>query len=160
MKRVIIVLAALLTACGAPSAGIGAAKKSDDAHLSEAERAIDRLKAADAGLQAAKAEAAAEAAETVAKAATSKLANAEPSRGSEGVTAPARLPGDPDPELCWADYCPCDTSDPDYGYADIPICRNLKMGINVEDKMFSLGAMGRDARRSIREHKEQYGGDF
>jgi hypothetical protein len=89
-----------------------------------------------------------------------KTALAEPDPEGQGEVAPAGTPEDRDGEMCWADYCPCDTSDPDYGYADIPICRNLKMGVHVDDKMFSLGAMGRDARRSIREHKEQYGGDF
>ena len=58
---------------------------------------------------------------------------------------------------CWADYCPCDQSDPDYGYADVSICRNLKMGVTVDDDIMAGAAMSRDARRSIREHKEQYG---
>lgn len=58
---------------------------------------------------------------------------------------------------CWADYCPCDTSDPDYGYADIPICRNLKMGVPVDDGVMVGGAASRDARRALREHEEQYG---
>lgn len=58
---------------------------------------------------------------------------------------------------CWADYCPCDTSDPDYGYADIPICRNLKMGVPVDDGVMAGGAASRDARRALREHEEQYG---
>lgn len=58
---------------------------------------------------------------------------------------------------CWADYCPCDESDPDYGFADVPICRNLKMGVAVDDDIMAGAAVSRDARRAIREHKEQYG---
>lgn len=61
---------------------------------------------------------------------------------------------------CWADYCPCDQEDPDYGYLDVSICRDLKMGVSVADEVFSIGAKTRDARRAIREHKEVYGGDF
>ncbi|MBW8294736.1 hypothetical protein [Sphingopyxis sp.] len=76
----------------------------------------------------------------------------EPSVGTEAA-------GDEQEAIseCWADYCPCDTSDPDYGLADVPICRNLRMGVAVEDEMFAAGAMSRDARRAIRERKEQYG---
>ena len=58
---------------------------------------------------------------------------------------------------CWADYCPCDQSDPDYGFADVSICRNLKMGVAVDDDIMAGAAMSRDARRAIRENKEQYG---
>lgn len=58
---------------------------------------------------------------------------------------------------CWADYCPCDSSDPDYGYADIPICRNLKKGVPVDDGVMAGGAASRDARRALREHEDQYG---
>jgi hypothetical protein len=52
---------------------------------------------------------------------------------------------------CWADYCPCDKSDPDYGGADVTICRNLKMGVPVDADMMSAAAGLRDARRQIRE---------
>lgn len=60
-------------------------------------------------------------------------------------------------DQCWMDYCPCDTSDPDYGYADIPICRNLRAGLPVDDQLMAGGAASRDARRALREHKDQYG---
>jgi hypothetical protein len=60
-------------------------------------------------------------------------------------------PGSP---RCWADYCPCDTEDPDYGYLDISICRNLKMGVAVSDSEFSIGARSRDARKALREFNE------
>lgn len=62
-------------------------------------------------------------------------------------------------ERCWQDYCPCDTSDPDYGYGDVTICRNLRGGVSVDDGTMAIGAAGRDARRGLREYKEQYG-DF
>ncbi len=55
-------------------------------------------------------------------------------------------------DLCWMDYCPCDTNDPDYGGADIPICRNLEAGLTVPDRMMSSGAAARDARRQLREN--------
>lgn len=57
---------------------------------------------------------------------------------------------------CWQDYCPCDTSDPDYGGADVTICRNLKGGIPVEDAMFAVGAAFRDGRRQMREARVSY----
>lgn len=54
-------------------------------------------------------------------------------------------------ERCWQDYCPCDTSDPDYGGADVTICRNLRGGVEVDDQIMSSGAAMRDSRRSLRE---------
>lgn len=54
-------------------------------------------------------------------------------------------------DQCWADYCPCDTSDPDYGGADVPLCRSLKMGVAVSDEMVAAAAGLRDARKQIRE---------
>lgn len=54
-------------------------------------------------------------------------------------------------QRCWQDYCPCDTSDPDYGGADVTICRNLKGGIPVDSAMFAAGAAFRDGRRQMRE---------
>lgn len=74
--------------------------------------------------------------------------------------AEAAMPA-PDPaSLCWMDYCPCDTSDPDYGYADIPLCRNLRAGLRVDDGLMSGGAAARDARRSLREFKRDNPGSF
>lgn len=80
-------------------------------------------------------------------------------KASSAEPDPEGIADEPAQDMCWADYCPCDQSDPDYGYADIPICRNLRMGVSVDDQMFSVGAASRDARKAIREHKEQYG-DF
>lgn len=76
----------------------------------------------------------------------------EPSHGPEAADDAQEAASE-----CWADYCPCDQSDPDYGFADVSICRNLKMGVAVDDDIMAGAAMSRDARRSIREHKEQYG---
>jgi len=72
-------------------------------------------------------------------------------------------PGHPnlaEPDRCWMDYCPCDTSDPDYGYADIPLCRNLRAGLRVDDGLMSADAAARDARRSLREFKRDNPGSF
>jgi len=67
----------------------------------------------------------------------------------------------PDPkEVCWADYCPCETSHPDYGFMDITLCRKITMGRPVRDDEYELGAAGRDARKALREYKAEYGGDF
>lgn len=56
---------------------------------------------------------------------------------------------------CWDDYCPCDRSDPDFGYLDVTICRNLRMGYPVTDDQFAIGAQSRDARRALREFDEK-----
>lgn len=151
MKRTIAILAACLAGCGSPQSSKEPVTEPTEEPIPPDEMAQMKAKIAAAEARAAKAEA---------KEKSLKAALAEPDPEGQGEAIPAGMPEDRDGELCWADYCPCDTSDPDYGYADIPICRNLKMGVHVDDKMFSLGAMGRDARRSIREHKEQYGGDF
>lgn len=60
-------------------------------------------------------------------------------------------------EGCWADYCPCDTSNPDYGYFDISLCRKVKMGRPISDGEYDIGAMGRDGRRILREDQEKNG---
>lgn len=57
-------------------------------------------------------------------------------------------------EECWQDYCPCEVG-PDYGGPDIAICRNIHGGIPVSDREFSLGAMMRDARKQLRESREE-----
>lgn len=59
-------------------------------------------------------------------------------------------------DRCWHDYCPCDTSDPDYGGADVSICRNLKGGVPVEDAVLAAGAAFRDGRRQMREAKAEF----
>lgn len=58
---------------------------------------------------------------------------------------------EPPQAMCLADYCPCDTSDPDYGGADVTICRNLENGVLVENDLFAAAAGMRDARRQLRE---------
>ncbi len=57
-------------------------------------------------------------------------------------------------DACWMDYCPCDTKDPDYGWADVSICRNVRGGVPVSDKIMSMGAQARDVRRQSREDRE------
>lgn len=56
-----------------------------------------------------------------------------------------------DEAFCWDDYCPCDTEDPDYGGADIVVCRNLKMGVQMDAGLIAGAAGMRDARRASRE---------
>lgn len=56
-----------------------------------------------------------------------------------------------DLRFCWADYCPCDRADPDYGGADYSICRMKKAGQHVSDASMSAAAAARDARRQIRQ---------
>ncbi len=75
------------------------------------------------------------------------------------VAADEPIAPEPVEPRCWADYCPCDKSDPDYGYADITVCRNLEMGVEVDDQIMAAAAAMRDARRSLREHRDEYG-DF
>ena len=58
---------------------------------------------------------------------------------------------------CFGDYCPCDTGDPDYGGADVPLCRSLEQGVPVDDQMMAAAAGLRDARRQLREFEEQEG---
>lgn len=67
----------------------------------------------------------------------------------EGVN----LADPPAVKACWADYCPCDTKDPDFGYLDITLCRKIRMGMPVSDDEFNIGASSRDARRSLREFR-------
>lgn len=70
-----------------------------------------------------------------------------------------REPKAADPaSLCWMDYCPCDTSDPDYGGSDPILCRRVRAGLPVSDELFSIGAGGRDARKQLREWKRDNGG--
>jgi len=56
---------------------------------------------------------------------------------------------------CWADYCPCDRSNPDFGYLDVTLCRKITMGRPVSPEEFEIGAGGRDARRGLREFRER-----
>jgi len=65
--------------------------------------------------------------------------------------------GSPQSDQCWADYCPCDTSDPDYGGADVTVCRYLRTGVHIDDELIAGAAGLRDARRQLRKHEEQYG---
>lgn len=53
-------------------------------------------------------------------------------------------------DLCWQDYCPCDYG-PDYGGADIMICRNLNAGLDVDEGILAGAAGMRDARKALRE---------
>lgn len=70
----------------------------------------------------------------------------------DDIFVPAEeLEVEPATDRCWADYCPCDESDPDYGYLDVSICRDQRMGVHVPDSVYSIGAKSRDARRSLRE---------
>ena len=143
MNRITAMLVACLVGCSSPQ------EKDQPA----AEAVVEAIPAADLSKMKAQVTAAeARAAKAEAKDKALKAALSEPDPEGIADEAPA--------DMCWADYCPCDTSDPDYGFADIPICRNLKMGVHVDDQMFSVGAASRDARKAIREHKEQYGGDF
>ena len=67
----------------------------------------------------------------------------------------------PEPvSLCWMDYCPCDTSDPDYGGSDPILCRRLRAGLPVEPELMSIGAGGRDARKQLREFRRDNPGSF
>lgn len=93
----------------------------------------------------------------VPQAKASKAATAEK---TASVTDVAPDDGIAEASACWGGYCPCDTSDPDYGYFDIPLCRKLKMGRPVSDSEFEIGAGGRDARKALREWKEDNGGSF
>jgi hypothetical protein len=63
---------------------------------------------------------------------------------------------EPATERCWADYCPCDKSDPDYGGLDITLCRELRMGHDVSDSRMSNAAGNRDMRRMLRENQARY----
>ncbi len=100
------------------------------------------------------------------KAIRAKLAAAEAKIAKAEAKERARIEAlsEPDPEVslvdadsstCWADYCPCNTSDPDYGDSDITICRNLKMGVPVDDGLFAGAAALREARRINREYEER-----
>ena len=55
---------------------------------------------------------------------------------------------------CFVDYCPCDTKDPDYGGADVSICRSLNGGVPVPDDIMAGAASMRDARRMLREDRQ------
>ena len=87
----------------------------------------------------------------------SKQTSSKPKVKAE--VALAEQPVSDSDDRCWMDYCPCDKSDPDYGGADVTICRNLKAGLTVSDDLMSGAAGMRDARRQLREHKAEYG-DF
>lgn len=51
---------------------------------------------------------------------------------------------------CYDGYCPCDTSDPDYGGMDEVICRQVRNGIRVDREIMIIAASARDARRQLR----------
>lgn len=78
----------------------------------------------------------------------------------------SEVPGPGRPNLadsggeCSGSYCPCDTSDPDYGGADVPVCNLLSAGGNVDQTTMTNAANLRDARRQIREFNQQNGGGF
>ena len=83
-----------------------------------------------------------------------------PSSASKAIVQEVAAEEDEDPadELaprCWQGYCPCDTTDPDYGGADVVVCRNLRGGIPVDAQIFSGAAGLRDARRQLREFNEK-----
>lgn len=59
-------------------------------------------------------------------------------------------------EECWMDYCPCDTSDPDYGYMDPVLCRDVESGRGMDAEVARLAAQARDARRALREFESEY----
>lgn len=52
--------------------------------------------------------------------------------------------------LCWQDYCPCEPGQDGQG-AEATLCRNLKAGIPVDDKIMAAAAGMRDARQQIRD---------
>jgi len=54
---------------------------------------------------------------------------------------------------CFDGYCPCDTSDPDYGGMDELVCRLLRNDMHVDRETMVLAAASRDARRQLREFK-------
>lgn len=90
---------------------------------------------------------------------TPKAVKAAPSEPIDSDTEEdwAETEGADNSERCWQDYCPCDTSNPDYGGMDVPICRNLRGGISVDDQMMSVAAASRDARRQLREFERDHG---
>ena len=51
---------------------------------------------------------------------------------------------------CWQDYCPCDTSNPDYGGSDVTVCRSIRAGLQLDDQVLAGAAAMRDARRQLR----------
>lgn len=153
MKTALIglIVVACVAGCGSPQSSKEPVTEPIVESIPADDLAQMKAKVAAAEARAAKAEA---------KEKALKAALAEPDPEGQGEAIPAGMPEDRDGELCWADYCPCDKSDPDYGYLDVSLCRNIKMGVAVNDKMMAAGAMSRDARRALREHKEQYGGDY
>lgn len=60
----------------------------------------------------------------------------------------------PSQKLCWQDYCPCEPGQDGQGL-EASLCRNLKAGIPVDDQIMATAAMSRDARRQLREFKQQ-----
>lgn len=60
----------------------------------------------------------------------------------------------PSHKLCWQDYCPCEPGQDGQGL-EASLCRNLKAGIHVDDKIMATAAMSRDARRQLRDFKQQ-----
>ena len=91
---------------------------------------------------------------TKAKTARNEIADVDDNAESE-IEDREKL-SDNHPSLCWRDYCPCEKS-PDYGHADIMLCRNLRAGLAVDDQIMSVGAGSRDARKSLREFNENEG---
>ena len=80
---------------------------------------------------------------------TQKPSNSAATAKSEVVDEESNF-ADP-PKQCWMDYCPCDTSDRDYGGADKFLCDRVKAGLPVEDELMSNASGARDARRQLRE---------
>ena len=88
-----------------------------------------------------------------------KNVNPEDQYGDAETEGPGR-PNLAEAPECWGGYCPCDKSDPDYGYFDITLCRKVEMGRPISDSEFEIGAGSRDARKALREWKENHGGSF
>lgn len=77
----------------------------------------------------------------------------DPSEGEE-------RPGHPNlvsEERCWASYCPCDRSDPDFGGPDQFICDRMRHGLPVDEEILSSSSGMRDARRQLREFQAENG---
>jgi hypothetical protein len=55
---------------------------------------------------------------------------------------------------CYSGYCPCDTNDPDYGGADIVLCKMIKRGHRPTNQELSAAEASREARRQLREFRQ------
>lgn len=60
-------------------------------------------------------------------------------------------------DRCWMDYCPCDTSNRDYGGADKFLCDRVRNGLPVGDELMSAASGAREGRRQIREFERDNG---